>query len=285
MELRKRWLERLGWIVLFLALWEGSVKAFHVSRLLFPPVEEVAETLYQGMVHGDLIWQSLYSVGIIGASLAVSAALAVVLALLSTWSNIFESLIDTLTSLAHPLPGLALLPLIIMWFGTGSGAVAAIVVHSALWPVLVNLLSGFKSMPSIYGDIGRSLSMNTVEITLEIRLRASLAHLISGLKIGWARGWRAFISAEMVFGAVGAKGGIGWYILTQRTFMNTAGLFAGIILVIIIGIAVEDVLFASLERHTLVRWGMKMNERSEGQCWKSGIFPKGFIYPKGKTRS
>ncbi|MCB8573749.1 hypothetical protein LJE06_21875, partial [Bilophila wadsworthia] len=64
-----------------------------------------------------------------------------------------ESLIDTLTALAHPLPGLALLPLIIMWFGTGSGAVTAIVVHSALWPVLVNLLSGFRSMPSIYEDI------------------------------------------------------------------------------------------------------------------------------------
>ena len=195
--------------------------------------------------------------GIIGWSLVISGVLAVVLALLSTWSNVMESLIDTLTALAHPLPGLALLPLIIMWFGTGSGAVTAIVVHSALWPVLVNLLSGFRSMPSIYEDIGRSLSMSTAAITLEIRLRASMAYLISGLKIGWARGWRAFISAEMVFGAVGEKGGIGWYILTQRTFMNTAGLFAGIILVIIVGMLVEDVLFGAIEKHTLEKWGMK----------------------------
>ena len=130
-------------------------------------------------------------------------------------------------------------------------------VHSALWPVLVNLLSGFRSMPSIYEDIGRSLSRSTAAITLEIRLRASMAYLISGLKIGWARGWRAFISAEMVFGAVGEKGGIGWYILTQRTFMNTAGLFAGIILVIIVGMLVEDVLFGAIEKHTLEKWGMK----------------------------
>ena len=195
--------------------------------------------------------------GIIGWSLVISGVLAVVLALLSTWSNVMESLIDTLTALAHPLPGLALLPLIIMWFGTGSGAVTAIVVHSALWPVLVNLLSGFRSMPSIYEDIGRSLSMSTAAITLEIRLRASMAYLISGLKIGWARGWRAFISAEMVFGAVGEKGGIGWYILTQRTFMNTAGLFAGIILVIIVGMLVENVLFGAIEKHTLEKWGMK----------------------------
>lgn len=61
----------------------------------------------------------------------------------------------------------------------------------------------------------------------------------------------------MVFGAVGAKGGIGWYILTQRTFMNTAGLFAGIILVIFIGMLVEDGLFSVIEKCTLTKWGMK----------------------------
>ena len=232
MHMRMKWMERLGWILLFLVLWEGSVKLLHVSSLLFPSVEEVVMTIYDGVVHGDLIWQSLYSVGMIGVSLAISGGLAVALALLSTWSKVFESLIDTLTALAHPLPGLALLPLIIMWFGTGSGAVAAIVVHSALWPVLVNLISGFKSMPAIYEDIGKSLSMSPAAITLEIRLRASLAYLVSGLKIGW-------------------------YILTQRTFMNTAGLFAGIILVILIGMLVEDVLFASIEKHTLEKWGMK----------------------------
>ncbi|MGL5437559.1 MAG: ABC transporter permease [Lachnospiraceae bacterium] len=255
--MKKIWKERLGWIILFLLLWEGSVKLFHVSPLLFPPVEEVVRTFYEGVVHGDLIGQSLYSVGMIGMALVISVVLAVMLALLATHSRGLASLVDTLTALAHPLPGLALLPLIIMWFGTGSGAVTAIVVHSALWPVLVNLLSGFKSMPPVYEDIGRSLAMTPAAITLEIRLRASLAYLISGMKIGWARGWRAFISAEMVFGAAGSRGGIGWYILTQRTFMNTAGLFAGIILVIIIGMLVEDVLFASIEKHTLEKWGMK----------------------------
>ncbi len=257
MSMKKKWKERLGWIVLFLILWEGSVKLFHVSPLLFPPLEDVAVTFCRGIVAGDLIWQSVYSVGMIAAALVVSAVLAVFMALLATCSRILDSLIDTLTALAHPLPGLALLPLIIMWFGTGSGAVMAIVVHSALWPVLVNLTSGFKAMPAVYEDIGRSLSMSAASITLEIRLKASLAYFISGLKIGWARGWRAFISAEMVFGAAGSKGGIGWYILTQRTFMNTAGLFAGIILVIMIGLLVEDVLFASLEKHTLEKWGMK----------------------------
>ena len=96
MHMRMKWMERLGWILLFLVLWEGSVKLLHVSSLLFPSVEEVVMTIYDGVVHGDLIWQSLYSVGMIGVSLAISGGLAVALALLSTWSKVFESLIDTL---------------------------------------------------------------------------------------------------------------------------------------------------------------------------------------------
>ena len=59
MKMRNKWLERMGWIMVFLVLWEGSVKLFHVSPLLFPSVEEVMRTLYEGAVHGDLIWQSI----------------------------------------------------------------------------------------------------------------------------------------------------------------------------------------------------------------------------------
>lgn len=256
-KMRKKWLERLCWIGLFLCLWEGSVKLFRVSPMLFPPVEKVFSVLMEGLLRGELLWQTLYSVWIIAVSLVISAVLALGLALAAGRHPLAASLIDTVTALAHPLPGLALLPLIIMWFGTGTGAVLAIVIHSALWPILVNLLSGFASMPSVYEEAGKNLGMSGVRITLEIRMKASLSYLISGLKIGWARGWRAFISAEMVFGAVGAHGGIGWYILTQRTFMNTAGLFAGIILVIFVGILVEDVVFAVWERRTLEKWGMK----------------------------
>ena len=254
---KKKWAGRLFWISVFLLLWELFCRISNVSPLLVPSPEQVCATLIQGITQGDLIWQSAYSLGIIAFSLIISAVLAVVLALFSRQSRLIYSLVDTLTALAHPLPGLALLTLIIMWFGTGTGAVTAIVVHSALWPVLVNLLAGFNAVPGIYEDMGRSLSMSSAAITVEIRLRASLGYLISGLRIGWARGWRAFISAEMVFGAVGAKGGIGWYILTQRTFMNTAGLFAGIILVIFIGMLVEDGLFSVIEKCTLTKWGMK----------------------------
>lgn len=249
-------LGRIFWCLLLLAVWEIWVKLSHVSPMLFPSVEEVLITLWEDLFHGSLLRQTLSSLWLIGLGLVLALALSLAAGLLSVHSKIAASFLDTLTALAHPLPGLALLPLIIMWFGTGTKAVLAIIVHSALWPMLLNLNAGFSAVPGIYLDTGRNLSMNPVSITLEIRLRSSMGYALSGLKIGWARAWRALISAEMVFGAVGGSGGIGWYLLNQRTFMDTAGLFAGILLVILIGILVEDVGFSILEARTLKRWGM-----------------------------
>lgn len=253
--IKKKGVQRLLWILVFLTVWEASVKLCGISPLLLPPVEEVLKTLIEDIIHGKLLFQSLSSIGLIFSALVISAAAALLLAMLSRMGRLWESLVDTLTVIAHPLPGLALLPLIIIWFGTGYGAVLAIVVHSALWPLLLNLITGFSSVPGIYTDTGKNLSMSEIFITLEIRIPASAPYLISGLKTGWARGWRAFISAEMVFGSIGGNGGIGWYIFKQRTFMNTAGLFAGIIIVIAIGIFVENVLFEILEKNTIRKWG------------------------------
>lgn len=248
--------QRIFWVLVLLAVWEISVKLFSVSPMLFPPVELVCKTLWDSFISGDLLYQTAYSLGIIVLGMLIATVLAVILALLSTRFRIAGSLIDTLTAIMHPLPGLALLPLIIMWFGTGSSAVLVILVHSALWPVLLNVTAGLAAVPQMYLDCARNFSMKKSAIIFEVMLKSAAGYLVSGVKIGFARAWRALISAEMVFGAVGAKGGIGWYILKQRTFMNTAGLFAGILVVIVLGILVEDGFFALLEKHTVQKWGM-----------------------------
>lgn len=242
---------------MLLLLWELGVKLFHVSPLLIPSVELVFQTLWESLIHGSLLYQALFSVGIIVLGLFISTCLAVLFAFISYLSPIADSFLETLTTLLHPLPGLAILPVIILWFGVGTGSIIVILVHASLWPILLNLKAGFESVPQIYIDAARNLSMNRLSIMIEVMMRSSASEFLSGIRIGWARAWRALISAEMVFGAVGSQGGIGWYILKQRTFMNTAGLFAGVFVIIIIGLVVEDGLFSWIEKHTIIKWGMK----------------------------
>jgi NitT/TauT family transport system permease protein len=80
--------------------------------------------------------------------------------------------------------------------------------------------------------------------------------LLAGLKSGWARGWGAAISAEMIFGASGGIGGIGWYIFNKRVFMDTAGVYAGLLIIIAVGIFVEDFVFGKIEKNTINKWGV-----------------------------
>ena len=260
----KRWVSRLFFLAALTALWEAIAVWGRISPLLLPRVETVAATLWRGVWRGTLAGQTLFSLGVIALGMLISAALALLFGLASRLSRFADRLLDALTVFSHPLPGMALLPLIVIWFGTGTPAVLAVIVHACLWPLLLSLQSGMRDAPAIYTDIGRNYAMGRARIVLEILLPASLSQVISGLRIGWARAWRALISAEMVFGAIGAYGGLGWYIYKQRAMMDTAGLFAGILLVAVIGMATESLLLERLERNTLQKWsaGDRREERA-----------------------
>src|SRR5665648_110608 len=236
------------WVIALFTTWGIVSITGSISRLLLPSISEVISTLIDSSLHGDLLYQLYYSLKVILIGMMFALLFALSLALASQKYMMIEGLSKVLSGIGHPLPALALLPLIIVWFGTGDASIIAIIVHSAIWPILINLNAGFAAVPAIYLDIGRNLELSSFSIVLEIKLKSALPYLLSGLKIAFARSWRALIGAEMVFGAIGLKGGIGWYIFKQRTFMNTSGLFAGIIVVILVGLFVETFFFNYIEK-------------------------------------
>jgi len=247
---------RLGWMVFLLLIWQGVAMSGVFPSALFPSVGMIGQALRESIVQGELVHQTGYSLILILQGLFWGLLLAIIAASLSIANKAVNGLTDTLTTLAHPLPGIALLPIIILWFGTGTLSILVIIVHSVIWPMFVNLMTGFRAIPRIYKEAGLNLGLNNWQIAKDIMLPASLPYLLSGMRIGWARAWRALISAEMIFGAVGSQGGIGWYIFKQRVFMDTPGMFAGLIVIVLIGILVEDYVFAVLEDRTVKRWGM-----------------------------
>ena len=86
---------------------------------------------------------------------------------------------------------------------------------------------------------------------------AAFPSILSGMKLGWAYAWRTLIGAELVFGASSGSGGLGWYIFEASQNLETEGVFAGLFMVILIGILVENVIFRNVEIKTVNRWGMQ----------------------------
>jgi NitT/TauT family transport system permease protein len=239
-------------------IWQGIANSGLVNRQLFPSLHIILVSLSQAVASGEINQAAGLSMVLIAKGLGIGFALAVLLATLGMASKIIDALVDTVTAVAHPLPGIALLPIIILWMGTGTEAILFIIVHSVLWPMLLNLMAGFKSIPKIYREVGANLELNPVQTTARLMIPASLPYLLAGLKIGWARAWRALISAEMIFGAVGGEGGLGWFIFKKRVFMDTVGIYEGIIVIVLIGIIVEDIVFHGIEQLTVKRWGMSV---------------------------
>lgn len=104
---------------------------------------------------------------------------------------------------------------------------------------------------------GRNYGLTGLRYVLQILVPAALPAILSGLKIGWAFAWRTLIAAELVFGASSGKGGLGWYIFQNRNELYTDRVFAGLALVVLIGLAVESLGFAVVERVTVRRWGQQ----------------------------
>jgi len=254
--MKNKYRQRLIWITVLAFIWQLTAASGIFSRMIFPGLDQIFMSLVESFSDGTLIKQIIFSLSIIIEGLFIATAAALFLALTAYFSKTASGLIDTLTALAHPLPGIALMPLILIWFGSGRTAILIVIIHSVLWPLILNLSTGFNSIPDIYTLIAKNYRLNKLEFMFKILIPASLPYFISGLKIAWARSWRALISAEMLFGAINSLGGLGWFIFQKRVFFDLPGVFAGIIVIIVIGVTVEDFIFKKMESKTIKKWGM-----------------------------
>jgi NitT/TauT family transport system permease protein len=248
---RLRWL----WFILLFAAWELIRRVFSINSLLMPPLTDIFLELIYGIWRGRLVARWLLSMAVVSAGLGVGTFAAMLLVLLSGSGRTASSLLSMVCSLMHPLPGLALLPLVILWFGTGTTAVFVIIIHAVIWPIFVNLESGIRSLAPAWGLYARNLNLSRWQTFIRISLPGSFPYLISGLRTGWARSWRAFIAAEMVFGAVGTFGGLGWQLFESRVMMDTPALYSALLTVMLTGMAVEELILARWEKRVRSKWG------------------------------
>ncbi len=235
--------------------WQFLATSGAVSPILVPRLERIAAALYRDATSGTLLYQLLYSLALVAVGTVVGSVLAAALAGIASRGKSALKIVRLLTNLLHPLPGIALLPLVVLWVGTGTPAVLLVMVHAAIWPVYLNLQAGLDAIPARYREMTRNWELRGSGALLHVVVPFLFPQFITGARTAWARSWRALIAAEMVFGAAGYFGGIGWYLFERRVYMDTPGLYAGLILVMAAGVMMDELLFGSLERYTARRWG------------------------------
>lgn len=234
------------WFVAIIIVWEFIVSMKWVNPLLMPSLRTVLKALFAGLWDGSLFLQLQQSITMVVGGLLIGTITALIMVYLDYFYLPFQSLFELLSSMLHPLPGIALLPIVILWTGIGKTTVLMIIIHAVLWSLYLNIKMGFAAVDPPLIEAAKNNGAGNLQLFRYVLLPCSIREIMGGIQIGWSRGWRALISAEMIFGAISSVGGLGWYIYERRAFMDTAGMFAGIILVILVGLVVEHFVFTYL---------------------------------------
>jgi NitT/TauT family transport system permease protein len=250
------WLRKVG-ILIFLALGWELYGRWLDNPLLVPPFSDAVHALVTDIGNGTIPKRAWSSIQVLMIGFASGTFLAGLLTVFAISSRLGTDFLDTMTAMFNPLPAIALLPLALIWFGLGAGSLIFVLIHSVMWAVSLNMLAGFRGVSMTARMVGRNYNLTGLRFVARILIPAAFPSILAGLKIGWAFAWRTLIAAELVFGVSSGQGGLGWYIFESKNQLNIAEVFAGLLTIILIGLAVENVVFRVIEKRTVQRWGMQ----------------------------
>jgi NitT/TauT family transport system permease protein len=243
-------------VVAIVLVWQAYVSVAHVNPLLVSSPLAVAAALGEDVRSGKLVAVTLATLQNLVAGMVIGALAGFVLASFAVFSKVGHDVLTVLSAIFNPLPSIAILPLAMLWFGLTPKSIVFVVALASVWPVAINTDTGFRTISSTTQLAARNLGLRGWRLVIDVLLPAALPSILSGLKASWAFGWRTVVAAELVFGVAGSAGGLGWYINNARYFLQTSTIFAGLVVISVLGILVEAI-FGIVERHTVVKWGMK----------------------------
>jgi NitT/TauT family transport system permease protein len=243
-------------LVLMAAAWQGYA-IYRGNPLLLPTLTETIDSGIESFRDGSLPTRAMISLKVLLTGYAIGIVLAALLTVFAMSSRIGSDFLETAAAMFNPLPAIALLPLALIWFGLGSASIVFVLVHSVLWAVALNTHSGFMAVSNTLRMVGQNYGLKGLRYIAMIFVPAAFASILTGLKIGWAFAWRTLIAAELVFGVSSGQGGLGWFIFEKRNTLDIAGVFSGLLTVIVIGLVVENLIFRTIERMTVKKWGLQ----------------------------
>jgi NitT/TauT family transport system permease protein len=249
-----RWLVALLFFSALAVAWHLLVAAKIWSPLLLPSPLSVLDYLRSAIEDGTLFEAMLVTVRrlLIGYGLGILVGLP--LGLLTASSKWSQDTIGVLALGLQTLPSVCWVPLALLWFGQTEAAMLFVVVMGTLWSLIIATDTGVRTIPPIYTRAARSMGSSGFHTWTHVVLPAALPFLLSGMKQGWAFAWRSLMAAE-IYVTILTGFGLG-HLLHYGRELNAMDQVIGVMLIIVlIGLAVDKTLFAPIEQFLHRRWG------------------------------
>lgn len=243
-------------VILVLAVWQLAAASDVKPDYMLPgPADvwaSVTDQWYEGTLL-DVVWNSV-SRGALGflASLAIGTPLGLLVARV----RLVRAAIGPILSGLQSLPSVAWVPAAIIWFGLDNATIYAVVLLGAVPSVANGLVAGVDQVPPLFLRAGRTLGATGLRGVRHVLLPAALPGYLAGLKQGWAFSWRSLMAAELIASSPDLGIGLGQMLENARSNSDMPGVLAAILLILVVGIGIELLVFAPLERRVLRSRGL-----------------------------
>jgi len=240
-------------IALFLFLWWLGTQTHVLDPKFLTPPQTVFAELIHGFSEGgalrEQVWPSLRR-GLLGFLIALG--LGVFLGVVTGSSNVLGKLAEPVLLFFRNLSILALFPVFLLFFGIGEQSKIAIVAWAAFWPIFINTTNAVRGVEKILINAARTLGAGRVYIFTRIVLPAAIPNIFPGVRLGASYAFTALVAAEYL----GATEGIGIYIRSSQEGYQIPAMYSGIVVLGIIGVAINVVLAGIENRVTAWQLGL-----------------------------
>ncbi|HWM81893.1 MAG TPA: ABC transporter permease [Pseudolabrys sp.] len=229
------WLRVLPFIsvVLFLGIWEFVVRARDIAPIILPAPSAIADYLVRMIVDGSLPYHLGITFLRIIAGFVVAGVLGVLIGVFMGMSRVVARVLDPWIAALYPLPKISLIPLLIIWLGTGEAYILTISAITAFFPVLISTYAGIRQADQGLVRAARDLGASEHQVQLKVIIPAAIPSIFAGLHLGMGVTIILVVAAEMIGGS--NQGGVGYMLIRFGQVMETEKVFAALIALAVFG--------------------------------------------------
>ena len=235
------------------AVYEALARSGYFAPALLPTIPVIAQALYASIADGTMIEHAAFTLYRVMFGFSLAVVVGIPLGILMARFQRIEHFVLPLVSALMPIPSFALVPLFMLWFGIGNLTTILIVFYAATFPMLFNTWSGVRSVNPIWLRAAGAMGADENSLFWKVIIPGASPFNITGMRQAFMRAWIAVVGAEMI---AASDWGLGWVIFDAKEFLNTDVMLAALVVIGGIGFVFERMVFGSLERATVLRWGM-----------------------------
>jgi NitT/TauT family transport system permease protein len=223
-------------IVIFVLVWELVVRWRGIAPIFLPAPTSIAIQMWQMIAAGTMEFHLGVTLLRIFAGFFVAAVTGIALGLLMGMSRIVSRIADIWIAALYPLPKISLIPLLIIWLGTGEAYRIVISAITAFFPIVISTYAGIRQVDRGLIKAAEDLGANARQIQLKVVIPAAMPSILAGLQLGMGVTIILIVAAEMIGGS--SQSGMGYLLISSGQVMETEKVFASLVMLAIMGAAI-----------------------------------------------